>query len=401
MNQGLLPHLVTTGLAVFSMFFGAGNLIFVVSLGKQYQGQTFLALAGFILTAVCLPVLGIVGISLFDGNTNRFFARAGKRTGAVLYAVTVAVIGPLIAMPRIVTLSHTMLTPYIPAVSLPVFTILFLLVTCACCITKKGILDLLGNWISPVLLLGLIILFITCFRHTGTIQPYAFPATEILAQTAAYGYNTLDFLASLYLGSVVINILGKNAPQGASHTWVNRVGLWGSCLGLGLLGLVYAGLAWLGAKTTNSTDALNEGEILGYISRQLLGHWGGLVFATVVVTACLSTIIALAALSADYLKHEVFRNHIRYGTSLGIALALTGILSNLGLSAILQLSWPILAVIYPAILALVLVNILYKTIGFQPVKSIVLTVLAMSVYVQWDQLAGLIQAVKTLAVGRS
>lgn len=379
------------------MFFGAGNLIFVVNLGKQYQSQTSLALAGFILTAVCLPVLGVIGISLFDGNTERFFARAGKHTGAAMCAMALVVIGPLIAMPRIVTLSYTMLTPYISTISLPAFTAMFLLLTCACCMSKKGILDLLGHWISPALLLGLLVLFVTGFNHAGAAKPSTLPATRILAKTAAYGYNTLDFLASLYFGSVVMSILRKNAPPGATRAWVNRLGLWGSCLGLGLLGLVYAGLAWLGAKTTHPTDILNEGEVLGDISRQLLGHWGGLVFATVVVTACLSTIIALAALSADYLKHNVFHNHMRYGTALVIALVVTAVLSNLGLSTILRLSWPILAVIYPAIIALVLVNILYKTTGFQPVKPIVLTVLAVSVYAQWNQLADLVQAIKTLA----
>ena len=114
-----------TGLAIFSMFFGAGNLIFAVNLGVQYGSQTWIALIGFLITAVLLPVIGIISSLLFNANYKTFYGRLGKNTGFLLSFICFLVIAPLVAMPRIVTLTHTMLHIYFPKLSLPIFSIIF------------------------------------------------------------------------------------------------------------------------------------------------------------------------------------------------------------------------------------------------------------------------------------
>ena len=130
-------YIITVGLAIFSMFFGAGNLVFPLKVGLESGCHTGFGMAGFILTAVCLPLLGLIAMILFDGNYDAFFERLGKNIGKVILFMCMVVIGPLLAIPRIVTLSHTMIAPFIPIPFLQstnpqssfVFALLFLGVT--------------------------------------------------------------------------------------------------------------------------------------------------------------------------------------------------------------------------------------------------------------------------------
>ena len=114
MKKFFQSHIVTTGLAIFSMFFGAGNLMYPLEVGMESGSQIAWGLLGFLLTAACLPVLGLFAMILFDGDYKAFFNRLGSTTGSIIVFLSLLIIGPLIAIPRIITLSHTMIAPFIP-----------------------------------------------------------------------------------------------------------------------------------------------------------------------------------------------------------------------------------------------------------------------------------------------
>ncbi len=387
LHWGSALRVITTGLAVFSMFFGAGNLIFAVNLGREFQSQTSWALVGFLLTGVCLPLVGIVSIAQFGGDCRAWFGRAGTRTGGTLYVVILLLIGPLLPMPRIVALAYTMLVPYLPAsVTLPAFAALFLMVTFACAVAEKRVIEVLGKWICPLLLLLLLLLIGSSLTSPATVSPSAIPFETVLRKNLVYGYNTTDFITSIYFGSMIIAVLRKNASPNASSTSINRLCLASSALGLFLQGLVYVGLAWAGARLADPQSTLNEGEVLVAVSRNALGHWGGLVMAVVVTLACLSTLIALAVLLADHLSQQAFGLKVSYRAALLCSLIITGLLANLGLSSIIRLSAPILNLVHPTIIALALANILSKCTGIQLAKPVVWIVLMASLYLQQDQM---------------
>ncbi|MEM7495875.1 MAG: branched-chain amino acid transport system II carrier protein [Myxococcota bacterium] len=429
LHRGSALRVITTGLAVFSMFFGAGNLIFAVNLGREFQSQIPPALIGFLLTGVCLPLVGIVSITQFGGDCRAWFAQAGRWTGGTLYVVILLIIGPLVPMPRIVALAYTMLALYLPGgITLPLFATCFVGVTFLCAVAEKRVIELLGGWISPLLLLFLAILVGASLTNPATVEPSALPLHRVLGKTAVYGYNTTDFITSVYFGSIIIAILRKNAPPNASGASINRLCLASSALGLLLQGVVYVGLAYSGARLANSRSTLNEGEVLAAAARNALGHWGGLVMGAVVALACLSTLIALAALLADHLstyfcrpdehspschpderseegsphvsKHgEILRyaqddKGCRYRAALLLTLLTTGLLANLGLSSIIRLSAPVLNLVHPTIIALAAANILYKRTGIQLAKPTVWIVLTVSLYLQQDQLTGFVTALR-------
>src|ERR1700754_5063066 len=115
MKKFLQSHVVEIGLAIFSMLFGAGNLMYPLQVGIESADKNIWGIIGFMLTAVCLPVLGFVSMILFNGNYNAFFKRLGSVAGSLLIFACMVVIGPLIGIPRITTLSHTMTAPFLPA----------------------------------------------------------------------------------------------------------------------------------------------------------------------------------------------------------------------------------------------------------------------------------------------
>ena len=166
MKKFFQSHIVTTGLAIFSMFFGAGNLMYPLEVGMESGSQIAWGLLGFLLTAACLPVLGLFAMILFDGDYKAFFNRLGSTTGSIIVFLSLLIIGPLIAIPRIITLSHTMIAPFIPVpflqeISLTssfVFSLIFLGITFLLTFRENNIVDVLGNVISPLLLGALAII---------------------------------------------------------------------------------------------------------------------------------------------------------------------------------------------------------------------------------------------------
>lgn len=146
MKNILFIKTISTGLAIFGMFFGAGNLMFPIAVGLRSGDATLWGMAGFLITVVVLPTLGLVSMILFDGDYESFFGRLGKIPGFFVTLLCLLVIGPLIAMPRIVTLSHTMIAPFIPAIPSIVFSIIFLGLTFLTTYKKKQNYELNGQF---------------------------------------------------------------------------------------------------------------------------------------------------------------------------------------------------------------------------------------------------------------
>lgn len=384
MNNKQGKNVLSTGLAIFSMFFGAGNLIFAITLGTKYQNLSPLALAGFMITAVILPILGIISILLFDGDYKKYFGQLGKNAGFILCLFCFIIIGPLVAMPRIVTLAYTVFQPFAPSISLNVFTILFLIITFLLSVSEKNIINLLGKIISPLLIVSLAIIIFSAFLKQGYTEHLEMPITTVLIRNIQYGYNTLDFLTSIFFASIVISIL-KQSKKGNTINKTSEltgIGLKASMIGVSILALSYAGLAFVGAKFGKNLIHLNEAEIFSAISFRVLGENGALIIAIAVFTACLSTIIALSALCAEYFTLSVFTKYkVQYAYMLILSLAITGIASNIGLSKILLYSKPFIATVSPAILVLAITNMMHKKIGFKYTKIAVFITLAFSIVI--------------------
>lgn len=381
MKRFFQSHIVTTGLAIFSMFFGAGNLMFPLQVGVETGTNVGWGIFGFLITAACLPVMGLLSMILFDGDYKAFFYRLGLPTGSMFILLCMIIIGPLIAIPRIVTLSHVMIAPFIPITLLQtitplssfIFSLIFLGTTFLLTYRENNIVDILGYVISPLLLISLTIIIIKGYLYAGTAAVNTQPISDILWRNITRGYETLDLLGGIFFSSIVLTILRKTVGRQVEYNprALALIGLKAGTLGVGLLALVYIGMSMLGVYYGQDIDIsfVNSGEIFSLVSKRVLGDHGALVIATAVLMACLSTSIALSAVIGEYIQYEISKNTMNYVPSVAIGLLASIPLSTAGLDHVLTLTGgPITYIGYPVIIVLTICNILYKLFDFKPVK---------------------------------
>lgn len=348
---------ISTGLALFSMFFGAGNIIFPLIVGRMAGTETPYAIIGLGLSAVAFPFLGLIAMMLYGGNIQAFLARLGKWPAIALLLVLQLSQGPLGAMPRLVTLMHASIKPYFPEFPLLIFSLLisagvFLLV-----IRPQKIIHLLGVVLTPLLLVTLTILIVIGSIWAPEAQVSLEGGTHHLIQGLKMGYQTTDLIAALLFATVIL----PHLSQGTSDPkMIQRRMTHASLIASGLLMATYIGLCWISAHHSWTLGAVAPEDLLQRISLQVLGPFGGIISACAVFLACLTTAISLAAVFAHYLETDLLQKRVGSAWSLGLTLGLTAALANLGFSGIVKLWGPLLDALYPALILLCLYNLYQK-----------------------------------------
>jgi len=373
--------LAATGLAIFSMLFGAGNLMYPIDVGLQSGRYTLIGLAGFLLTAVLLPLMGLIAMILFNGDYKNFFGRLGKIPSKIMIALCMIIIGPGLVIPRIVSVAHVMVSPFLPFTmlqssglfSLFLFSIIFLGITFLGSYKENNIVDILGYFISPVLLISLAIVIVKGFLTATTPVGATAPPMQLFKENLFTGYQTLDLLGTIFFASIIISIL-KNKLYGPNCNSIclkklAGFGLKAGAIGVSLLAIVYFGMSFLGAYHGHGLLSINAGEAFKVIVFRVIGHYGAAILGTATLMACLSTSIGLSAVVAEYAQKDIFKNKIGYIAALILVLMASIPLSTYGLDTVLTITGgPLVFIGYPVLIALTFCNILYKLFGFKYVK---------------------------------
>ena len=94
-------EIVAVASLLFGLFFGAGNLIFPVHMGQMAGANSVVAILGFVVTAVGLPLLAIVSMALSRSESlAELSGRVGKHYGIFFTCLLYLTIGPCFAIPR-------------------------------------------------------------------------------------------------------------------------------------------------------------------------------------------------------------------------------------------------------------------------------------------------------------
>ncbi len=384
MSSKIQSNTLSTGLAMFSMFFGAGNIVFPLAMGQYAQSQNIYAILGLLITAVGVPFLGLVSMTLFDGNYKDFFSRIGKTPAFLVSLFIMLLIGPFGAMPRVIAFSYSTAKMYMSGVSLPVFSFLSCLLIFLMTYKRSRILDILGFVLTPILLLSLFILIIKGLLTSGTAELSGDPNITVFMNGLWEGYNTMDLLATFFFSSVVILCLKEELHPESQNDFKKVVSmtLKASCIGASLLALVYVGISFVAAYHSEALAQFPSNEMLGQLSLQILGPYGGIIAVLAVAMACLTTAIALAAVFAEFIHEDIMNYKVSYRVALILTLVATFLMSTLDFAGIMKFLEPVLFVIYPALIMLAVVNFLNKAIGFKPVKGPVLAtfIVALAMY---------------------
>lgn len=391
--------ILKTGLAIFAMLFGSANLIFPMKIGVISGDKTAIGLIGFILSGILIPMAGLMSMVFFNGDYRAFFYRIGKVPGNILIALCMLIIGPLVAMPRIITFSYEIVRPFVGNhLSLLLFSTIFSIITFIFTYKKNSLLDSIGKILSPLLLLSLSGIFsIGYWLKDGAIKT-VLPDWQVFSKSFLIGYNTLDLLGTIFFASIVISILYSTLEkdQTKNPKYMAKIMSISSLIAGTLLALVYCGIAYLGAWHGKEFAALDEGKIFINTILKIVGSQGALVLAATVFLACLTTIIALASIVSEYLKNDITKNRLSYINCLIIILVTATFMSQFELGPLLKFSAPLISIAYPVLITLTFCNLAYKLWGFKPVKIPVLITLIISSYFYGPKFINILKESKNL-----
>lgn len=346
---------------LFSMFFGAGNLIFPPFLGQSAGSSTLWAMLGFLLTAVLLPVLGVAAVAKFDGLDN-LGRQVGNTYGLVFILLCYLAIGPGLAIPRAASVPFEMaFSPYLPEnanVSLWMagYSVVFFLAVLWLCMTPGKLVQRFGEILTPCLLIMMAVLFVGfLFRGSKALADAVGTYSDNPFLTGfSEGYNTMDAIAALIFGLVVATSL-ENMGFTEKKDIVRSTILTGILAGV-ILALVYVMLGYMGMYSSGVyTNVENGAQILRAVAEEVFGTPGAVLLAAIFTLACLTTCVGLTNSFAQYFSKLI--PQLSYKQWVYVVLAFSLLVSNLGLNTILSVSVPVLNAIYPVCIVLILLGL--------------------------------------------
>lgn len=352
---------VTVSFMLFSLFFGAGNLIFPPFLGQNAGRNTLPAMAGFLTTAVILPVLGVVVVARFDG-LERLGQQVDKRFALVFTVLIYISIGPGLGIPRAASVPFEMaVAPYLPedanaSLWMAGYSLVFFLVALWLCLNPGKLVNRIGRGLTPALLTLLALLFV-CFLFRGETEvaaPQDSYAAAPFLKGFTEGYNTMDTIAALNFGLVISTTLGSFGLREKRDRM--RYTILAGVLAGAILVLVYAMLSYMGMCSSGVYAVQENGAwTLRCIVYQVFGSTGAVLLAAIFTLACLTTCVGLINSISQYFS-MLFKK-VSYRAWVYIITFFSFLICNLGLNMILSISVPILNAIYPVSIVLILLGL--------------------------------------------
>lgn len=348
------------GLMLFALFFGAGNLIFPPALGQASGTSFWPAIIGFLLTGVGLPLLGVLAIGLSGHDHLQSLANKINPIFSLLFTVILYLsIGPFFAIPRTATVSYGIaIEPFFPElaggfnIGLLIYTILFFLIVGWLSLNPAKIVERIGKVITPVLLVFILILLVITVVN---------PLDKPLAASGSYidnaffkgfqeGYLTMDTLASLVFGIIVINAIKARGITDKKK--IASITIKSSLIAAACLGIIYLGLGYLGATTNFAAgESNNGGALLTFAANEHFAAYGNLILGVAIFFACLTTAIGLVTSCSSYFS-KMFPRFTYKQLAVVFTIFSAGV-ANIGLNQLITISVPVLVAIYP--LAIVLI----------------------------------------------
>lgn len=360
-----LKKKITLSFVLFSLFFGAGNLIFPPFLGQNAGKNGILATIGFLLTAVILPVLGVIVVSKFNG-LDKLAKRVNKYFGLIYTLLIYLSIGPGLGIPRAASVPFEMaIKPYLndqnnAFIYMIIYSFIFFLIALRLVLKPSKLINRIGHVLTPLLLVLLFIFFIS-YLFLGKIN-VALPKNgyEINPFLKGFneGYNTMDAIAALNFGLVLSTLLKNYGIEKEKDLMKHTISS-GVISGI-ILSFIYLMLSFIGIASSSLYKTSNGAETLRLIVYDLFGEFGAILLALIFTLACLTTCVGLINSISLYLSSLFKKISYKYFTI--IITFISFLISNLTLDYILKISVPILNVIYPTSILLILLGLFDKFI---------------------------------------
>ena len=346
------------GFALFSLFFGAGNLILPPTLGAKAGVDWWIVVLGFILTAIAIPILAIFAHAKLQGTLYDF----GKKVSpafSTFFCFLIYIIAVAIPSPRTAAVTHEMaIQPFFDISPTLTATIYFVLVFLFAA-NRSKIISLIGKFLTPIIVIILLIIIgISFFTSAGSLSPSTFKNPFI--DGILEGYQTFDAIAGVVVGAVIIISLNYSTHTTfeAKRKLIRKAGF---IAGTGLL-LIYGGLILSGALfSATFAENSTRTEVLSGLSTLTLGNLGTTFLSVLVALACFTTAVGVVTGAADYIKGICNDSRKAYIITAAVASLIGIIVGSFQVDLIITLAVPALMFLYPITIVLILLNVVPDT----------------------------------------
>ena len=347
---------IIVGFALFAMFFGAGNLIFPPLLGFMTGSEWFITFIAFSITGICMPILGIFAMGKAGGDVQQFAGKVHPIFANVFGIVIMLGIGPLLALPRTAATTYEIgVLPFTTSISPVVSSIIFFAIVLIFSIKPSKVIDTIGKYLTPVLIIVLAAIVIRAFiAPLGPLENP--PPQNFFLKGFLEGYQTMDALAAMLFATIIINnIKERGYSDRKSLLKINLSA--GLIAALGLL-LVYGGLLHAGASASQVFPKdISRTALLINICASLWGHTGKVILSLSIAFACMTTAIGLTATAGQFFK-KLFHDKVSYEAIVIVVSVFSCWLANYGVENIIRYSVPLLEALYPVCILLTIMNLL-------------------------------------------
>lgn len=357
-NKGFFSENIAIGFMLFALFLGAGNIIFPPQLGQMAGENILVSMIGFLITGVGLPLLGIIAVAKNGGDLEVLAGRINPYFGIIFTSIVYLSIGPFFAIPRTGAVSYSIgVAPFLSETMqeswIPLFltTLVFFGITLYLAYNPTKIVDRVGKILTPALLIVICLLAIkavvTPLGEIGSAQGTYID--NAFGESFIQGYLTMDVLASLVFGIVIVQSLAaRGVMEKAAQI---KITVFAGIVAAVGLAFVYVLLGYIGVTSTSAIGFHDDGgTIISLAAKALYGQAGSIILSATIILACLTTSVGLLSANATFF-HKIFPK-ISYHVYLIIFAVFSFGVSNFGLAELINLSLPVLVAIYPIAIVL-------------------------------------------------
>ena len=349
------------GLALFAMFFGAGNIIFPLIVGLYCSHDVFISSIFFLLSGIGMPLIGLWGVHIHQGSYMKLFSCLGKVPKITILTFIVLFIGPLFGAPRTEIFAFESIKGFLPNsintnvfISAVYFGLIFFMAK-----KRASIIHIIGAFVSPIKIIGFcsICLFGIWMRKGEFHSSYTL--MFVIKKSFFTGYSTIDMFSAIFLGNIIYdNIKERASFLSIPDNKINKISILSSILGLGILSILYIFLIFVSHHNSVYLSRLNSGQLISGLAYITIGDLGAIFVSSLVFLACLSTAAGLVEVTVDFFRIQVFKNRYPRIFWLFMTILSMYLMSLLGFDKVMEILSPVLNILYPVTAIYILYSII-------------------------------------------
>ncbi len=379
-----ITHILSVGIAIFAMLFGSGNIVYPLALGRSSGETVYFAMIGFFLTAVILPIIGLISTLLCNGDYKKLFHKLGFIPGNIIIFLCMMLFGPFAIIPRCIAIAYASVQWYIPSCGMEVFSALCAILIFASTLRPSNVINIIGRFLGPIKLTLLFAIVILGLYSWVPLNPSNLPHMQSFSLGFIEGFWTLDLLGTIFFAVMILQALRRNMEVETPKE-LALAGLYAGTVGGIILGLIYSGFCLIAAMHSSVITYIEDAQLLTALSSYLLGNQLGVIANIAIATSCLTTAIALTTVFAHYLEKEVLQEKTSYINALLITIVIATFMANFGFAKIMSFIAPPILCLYPALVVLAITNIIDILWDYRCIKIPFWITLTATVWLKYGQ----------------